>query len=239
MCAEVAKHKATEGKGGKMGFYFAHDIPEEIKAAGDGSQSAASADQQAASSGKTLKQQQQQHSDSVRAQRIQPKQKSGRPLLEPLSLQKTPPDPLQPQQRHFGKQQSASTSVVSSDESAEPQPEAQQQTATAVGGRMQVSNAGARAGHGGVEVHRKLARDLPQTKPPLGYYFAVPEGVKAAKTQLFQGDAAAAVEPASTKGPLGYYFSKDISDSAKRKGSWRARLLRSHLQPDAIHVNPF
>ena len=235
----MAKHKATEGKGGKMGFYFAHDIPEEIKATGDGSQSAASANQHAASSGKTLKQQQ-QHSDSLQAEGVQPKQKSSRPLLEPLLSQKASPDPLQPQQRHFGKRQSGSTSVESSDESFE-QREAQQQTSASGGGKVQVSNAGARAGQGRAEVHRKLARDLPQPKPPLGYYFAVPEGVKAAKTQLFQGDAAAAAaaEPASTKGPLGYYFSKDISDSAKRKGSWRARLLRSHLQPDAIHVNPF
>ncbi|KAK9838043.1 hypothetical protein WJX74_010441 [Apatococcus lobatus] len=265
---KVAKHKATEGKGGKMGFYFAHDIPEEIKATGDGSQSAGSANQQAGSIGKTLKQQQQQSQPRPMAdpkQGTQRSQKQGRPLLQPLQ---TSPDPLHPQQRQFGKQQAQTDTV----KPIIAQPGSQLRTPSTLGGNtvppgerrgtdahlysqpidkipqsaaMQDTKrqgTGAGTSRGSVEVHRKLARDLPDIKPPLGYYFAVPEGVKAARSQLFHGDEAASqaeADLAGTKGPLGYYFSKDISDGAKRKGSWRARLLRSHLQPDAIHINPF
>ena len=263
MHAEVAKHKATEGKGGKMGFYFAHDIPEEIKATGDASQSATSAKQQAANGGKTLKQQQQQSSRPLQGldatQGTQRTQKLGRPLLNPVQ---TSPDPLQAQHRQLAKQQEQpsiakprseqQSSTLGSDHiqpssvrgaAAQTKPQPMNpgvQSSFPHGTSSQGSEAG--SSRGSVEVHRKLARDLPGTKAPLGYYFEVPEGVKAAKSQLFQGDAAAARAAAGlagTKGPLGYYFSKDITDSAKRKGSWRARLLRSHLQPDAIHVNPF
>ncbi|KAK9855771.1 hypothetical protein WJX84_003060 [Apatococcus fuscideae] len=90
--------------------------------------------------------------------------------------------------------------------------------------------------------HRKLARELPVNKPPLGYYFAVPEGVKAANSQLFRDPHTPSREAAmapSTRGPLGYYFSKDIGDSARRKGNWRARLLQSHLQPGEPEAVPF
>ncbi len=275
-----------------MGFYFAHDIPEEIKA------DVQPGKQQALSSSKTLKQQQQQQLDSQRLSSV----KTTGQLSSVQQLEQAAEGADQSKQRgsiHAGIASSTSKNAANIAAAGQEQgtgkssqlgstPKQQQQQSRKAGpiwqqngkslhgmaqpdahaeddsrprdphsgklsqASLQLSGsvkpqgfaAGEGSGNGGDLLLKVVGEvgDLPHTKPPLGYYFSVPEGVKAAKDPLFQASempSKGAAAPTGLKGPLGYYFSKDISDSARRKGDWRARLLQSHLQPNAAPVNPF